>query len=142
MRIWAWALAAALWGISAEARAIGMEREERMWARCQQIERVELEDYRKAIDKKPRRRARTEDPAVIGQIMALLRSLPTDGDMFVSFAQDVPFTRMRMFGCGGVEEALWYGGKIKTPGTTFFARGGAVEETERALRALVEGLLK
>jgi hypothetical protein len=82
---------------------------------------LEILVFSKASDKVPQKTFTLNDSKKIQHLIAQIEQLPVEGEMMVSWSEDVPYTELRFVSPKSKESIEIYQGRFKTPGTSFFA---------------------
>ena len=109
------------------------------WFKNSNFESLEIKDFEHASDKKPTRSLLVTDPNKIKQVFEMIEALPVEGEMMISFSDDIALRTLN-FKKGDQNETIeFYGKSIKTPATSFYMGRGQYEEK---VYAFVDSLLK
>lgn len=93
----------------------------------QNYDKIEIQYFDKMSNKTPSVVAEINESKKLEEIDGLLRSLPDVGNEMIKMG-NVPVLRVQIFfSSGGVEYFEFYGGRIKTPDTSFYSGVVAAE---------------
>jgi hypothetical protein len=110
----------------------------RPWFQSEDCQSLTIQKMKSISDHKVVASAKIEDPKVLQNLIRMIKLVPADGDMMVSFGPDAAETELN-FTCSGKQETLYvYGRGFKTPSTGF---NSDKKEEEKVLVAGIEGLL-
>ncbi len=105
--------------------------------KCDNCSRIKIELFKKANQDRPARTVEISDTATITKIQNILDKLPTDGEIMISMIA-VDVIRVTMFSNTGDVYFEYHNNRLKTPGTSYYAR--EVPE-EKELLKLLKGLV-
>jgi len=100
------------------------------------LDRLRIEAFARMGVSEPSRTVELVEPAALARILALLRSLPDEGEMMKSLAPCSGFLLTAWFQGRELGTLAIYGHRVKAPNTAFYV-GGLPAEAE--LVRLVEG---
>lgn len=102
----------------------------RAWFAARNCDSLEIINYKKASDRAPSGRLKTDDVEAVGKLMARIEKIPASGDLMKKIGPEIPVTEM-VFSCGSESATIKiYGDSVQTPSTGFNAK---IEEAESRL---------
>jgi hypothetical protein len=111
---------------------------ERPWFQSEECQSLTIEKMKSISVHKVVASAKIDDQKVLQNLIRMIKLIPADGDMMVSFSEDAQETALH-FTCGGKTETHHiYARGFKTPSTGF---NSDKNETEKVLVAAIDGLL-
>lgn len=105
-----------------------MNKQSLFWFQNQTCETLEIKDFKQAADPSPQRSKVISDSGRIQRLMDAIQKLPVTGEMMISFTSTVPYVELRFQCPSGVEKIQFYGGRIKTPATSFYKSSNTEEK--------------
>lgn len=95
---------------------------DKAWFANHDCQEVTIQHHKKAENKIPTKSKTITDSETIQTMVNLIEKMPIDGDIYVSFSSSVSVTKA-IFKCADHTSVIeFYNGKVKTPGTSFYAR--------------------
>jgi hypothetical protein len=103
-----------------------------MWFKNKNCKSVRIRFFEKMGDEKPAQEALVQDDAVISELMRLIDTLPTRGNMNKKWGEDTPVLVLS-FGDEPDQQNIWFfRTSIQTPDTSFFSP--SLENEQRAYK--------